>query len=182
MYTKLGTYKLRDKKGRFASFKRNFFWFAKTTLTGIFILLLGMSLWVGGEMNGEGKSAVKTVKAEEKVSSKVEGLKDAVVESISKCERSIYDADDAPIILDTNKVMSIGILMFQKKTVMHYYSKLYGKKITAREATLIALDEVQARKMAKDIIFKEKDGWKNWFNCGVKYGIGAQVELVNKLK
>lgn len=118
----------------------------------------------------------------ENFEAKVEALKDKLVEDIRNCERSIYNESDAPIILDTNKKMSIGTFMYQKTTVQHYYKTLYGQKITPKEATLIALDENKARELTYDIIFKDSKGIANWHNCAVKVGGYDRVKLIKELQ
>lgn len=113
---------------------------------------------------------------------KMEALKNTVVDEISNCEVTGYKTGDAPIILDTNNRMSIGPMMFQVATVIQYEKALYGKDVTRLEATTIALDEVQAKALAKDILFKVSDGQHNWLNCSNKHDITAQINLIKSVK
>lgn len=137
---------------------------------GIFLL--------GGSIQSK---ALATTVFVDNLTPKIEGLKNSLVEDIRNCERSTYDENDAPIILDTNKKMSIGTFMYQKATVQHYYKTLYNQTITPKEAVLIALDEEKARTLTYDIIFKDSKGWRNWYNCGVKVGATERLKIINEL-
>lgn len=57
---------------------------------------------------------------------------------------------------------SWGVMQFKLTTVMHYYDVLYGQKITQKEALAIAIDDEQARELARDIIFEVEGGVWNW--------------------
>jgi hypothetical protein len=105
-----------------------------------------------------------------------------VVETISGCEVPGYKAGAAPIILDTNNKMSIGPMMFQVATVIHYEQFLYGKTVTPLEATTIALDEQTAKALAQDIMFKDAKGVANWWNCMNKTGVDSKIEVIKELE
>lgn len=113
---------------------------------------------------------------------KISALKLEVVNAISNCEVPGYKDGAAPIILDTNNKMSIGPMMFQVATVIHYEKQLYGKDVTALEATNIALDEGQAKALAQDIMFKDSKGVGNWFNCMNKTGVSAKIGVIKELE
>jgi hypothetical protein len=76
--------------------------------------------------------------------------------------------------------MSIGSFRFQVAAVQQYKQKLYGKTITRQEATLIALDEPQARALAHDIAFTD-NGIGNWYNCMNRYNLNEKVKLIQSL-
>lgn len=129
-------------------------------------------------------SSVPIALARPTLESKIEKLKNKLVEDIRNCERSKYSENDGIIIFDSNEEASIGTLQFQRKTVIHYYKVLYQKNITPKEAILISLDDTKAKALAKDIIFNDSKGWRNWYNCGMKKEINAQakVEIIKELE
>lgn len=113
---------------------------------------------------------------------KVAELKADVITRLAACESAGHKESDGIIIFDSNKVASIGQLQFQVKTVQYYYKKLYSQDITAKEATLIALDYEKASKLATDIIFREGGNpEKDWYICSKKLGLAAEVKVLNKL-
>lgn len=114
--------------------------------------------------------------------SRVETLKNEVVEKLAGCEANGFTSDDAPIILDSNKEISLGRWMYQRDTVIYYVKKLYGQDITRKEAVLIALDDEKGASLTKDILFKEANGYKNWAICSKKLGLVNQIEIINKLE
>lgn len=57
---------------------------------------------------------------------------------------------------------SWGVMQFKLTTVMHYYSVLYGEDITQKQALQIALNDDDARALARDIIFEVEGGVWNW--------------------
>lgn len=117
------------------------------------------------------------------LSDKIDQIKAEAVEGIRKCESAGHSEDDGIIIFDTNNKASIGTFQYQKATVIHYYSVLYGKTITPKEAVLIALDEEKAAKLTSDIIFKTKGGGLNdWVICSKKTGLANTIEIVKKLQ
>lgn len=115
-------------------------------------------------------------------SQRVDSLKTEVVNKIKSCESKGYVENDGLIILDTNNKMSIGQLQFQTNTVIYYYQKLYGQKITTKEAVEIALDTTKATKLAKDIFFLEEKGLSNWLNCANKHNLRVWVDVINQLE
>jgi hypothetical protein len=112
---------------------------------------------------------------------KVEQMKMEIVHTIRDTERAGYGEDDGIIIFDTNKQMSIGTYQYQKKTVIYYYKKLYGKEITPKEAVLIALDDKKAEQLTYDIIFGEPKGWSNWYNTSKKHDLEGKIAVIKEL-
>lgn len=113
---------------------------------------------------------------------KMDELKNDVVTRLMACESGGYSEEDGIIIFDSNKQASIGQAQFQKKTVIHFYQKLYNKDISAKEAVVIALDEDKARQLAKDVIFKVDGGVDNWYNCAKKLGLHGEIAVIKKLE
>jgi len=112
---------------------------------------------------------------------KIEELKTEILDSLQSCESQGAKESDGLIVYDSNKVASIGLYQFQKKTVIYYVKTLYGKDITGKEAIELALDREKARKLAGDIIFQTDKGIDNWYNCKNKKGLAENIKWVNKI-
>lgn len=118
---------------------------------------------------------------------KVEKLKDEVVNKIAQCETKNAPQDMAIVKYDNNSrgtltgknVASIGVMQFKIGTVQHFYKELYGKDISNYEATLIALDNDKAKKLAKEAIFGIKGAVFHW-TCANDEIIG-EVTIIKKL-
>lgn len=114
---------------------------------------------------------------------KVDNLKNDLVNRLADCERAGYEEEDAPIVLDTNKKFSIGVMQFQLDTIIHYSKVLRNENLTKKEATLLALDEQRAKDLAKHIIFQSKNGVeKDWVMCNRKLGLQKEVDIIKKLE
>lgn len=130
------------------------------------------------------KVMVKIVEREvitDTLTNKIEEVKAGIIADIKKGESQNKPESAGLLIFDSNKQASLGSYQFQIKTVQHYYKKLYGKTITQKEAILIALDDGQAGKLTYDIVFGEKDGYKNWYNTSKKYNIPERLILLANL-
>lgn len=114
-------------------------------------------------------------------SNKIDVLKNDVLDRLKQCESGKLKLSDAPILLDTNNKISIGMFMFQRDTIIYYYTKLYHKNITKQEAVEIALSP-RARTLASDIIFKEKGGIFNWRNCARQKGLTTEVTIIKRIQ
>lgn len=139
------------------------------------------SFKIGSEFFGKPVYAEKIVLTDS-LGKKIEELKRGVVADIQKCESAGHKEDDGIIIFDSNEKASIGTMQWQKASVIHYYKKLYKQDITSKEAVLIALDDKRAESLAYDVIFTEKEGWRNWFNCGVKIEVKRTLDIISKLE
>ena len=113
---------------------------------------------------------------------KVTELKAEIVETLRQCESSGHSEDDGIIVFDSNGQASIGNWQFQKKTVIHYYQKLYGLAITQKEAVLIALDDKKAATLTEKILFEVENGQDEWYNCSKKLGLKTWIEIIKKLQ
>lgn len=132
-----------------------------------------------GEMNRE---TIIEVKETNNLPNKIKEFKSDFLATLKTCESGGKTEDDAPMILDTNNKMSIGLYMFQIDTVIHYYKTLYGKDVTRKEAVEIALDEEKAGKLAHDIIFTTEKGPREWVNCFKKHGLVEDLKVIEKLE
>jgi hypothetical protein len=124
----------------------------------------------------------KTQKEENVLQNKIAEMKSDALASLRNCEANGYKVDDAPIILDSNRKMSIGLYMFQTATIQFYYKTLYNKDITTKQAVLIALDENSSTQLASDILFTTTKSSKNWFNCSKKLKLQNKVDLIKQLE
>jgi hypothetical protein len=123
---------------------------------------------------------VEVIQQVDNLSPKIEQLKAEVLVDLKSCESGGYKESDGLIIFDSNKVASIGLYQFQKKTVIHYYKTIYNKTITGKEAIEISLDDELSTELASDIIFKTA-GISNWHNCDVKKGLTNKINFINKI-
>ena len=128
------------------------------------------------------QAEVEAKNAQEHYDEKISKAKKELVYRLKGCESMKMKASDAPMILDTNNEMSIGLWMFQRDTVIYYYKKLYGKVITRQDAVRIAIDEDQAYQLTEDILFTAEDGWTNWANCAKKLGLAREIEVLKKVQ
>lgn len=171
---------LRDSAGKFTSFRRIVWRGCEYVLVSLFIILF-VGLYWGSKQPMTYTAEAQEIQVVDRTPEKIEKLKDQVVADLAKCESGGHNEDTGIIVFDSNDRASIGQLQFQKATVIHYMKTLYGKDITGKEAVMIALDTEKASALAKDIIFKDSKGWRNWFNCETKLGLGAKVEIIKEL-
>lgn len=108
--------------------------------------------------------------------------KNDLLMELKACESSSAHESDAIMILDSNNEMSIGEFMFQRDTVVHYYKVLYDKEITRRDAVIISITHEDSRKLAEDILFKTKNGWENWYNCGKKLKLEKRIAEIKNMQ
>lgn len=111
----------------------------------------------------------------------IKANQDEVLETLQKCETGTVKEPNGAIILDTNKRMSIGRFMFQRRTVKYFYKKIYGEEINNAEAIAIAIDEEKVTELARKILFEEKDGYKHWLNCAKKHNLKDKIEIIKNL-
>ncbi len=120
--------------------------------------------------------------AGETLESKVDALKDEVLDTLAKCESAGRKEEDGIAILDSNDKGSYGPFQFQRKTVIHYMAQR-GTPVNGRDAIILALQGDKARALAKYIIFDTKAGVENdWYNCSNKHNLQVEVDIINKLK
>jgi hypothetical protein len=120
--------------------------------------------------------------ADQTMESKVEDLKNSILDRLAQCESGGKKEEDGITILDTNGVGSYGVFQFQKKTVMHYYQKKTGQPINGRDAIILAMTPDKARELAEYVVFASGVGVEqDWYNCSKKHGLQAEVNVINKL-
>lgn len=118
------------------------------------------------------------------LSIKVNDLKNKLIADLKEGENGDIVTYDPPKgkYLCKEDFASFGKYQFKVCTVKGYYKKLYNKDITKKEAVLIALDDIKAEELARDIIFKEKGGINNWYNTANKYNLREQLSIINALQ
>jgi len=113
---------------------------------------------------------------------RVEVLKNNIIDTLAQCENKGYTADGIQMILDTNHKASIGPLMFQVDTVIHYHKLRTNEKLTKKDAIILALDESRAKDLAKYVLFETPNmAGKDWVNCNKKYGLDEQIKIIKKI-
>lgn len=120
--------------------------------------------------------------------SKVESLKDGVVDEIAKCESRNASQDTALVTYDNNSrgtlkgknLASIGVMQFKVSTVQAFWKQLHKEDLSNYEATLLALDNHKAKDLAKDAIFNIQGAVWNW-TCATKT-IGEKVAIIKSLE
>lgn len=82
--------------------------------------------------------------------------------------------------LGTADAVALGEYQFKASTVIYYSKLLRDVDLSDGEAVRLALDPVQARELARDIIFSREHagGVYHWGNCAQKYGLVALVQQV----
>lgn len=157
-----------------------------TVLASLLLSLIGAGFLYGkfGQTEVVFADSIKVVDSFPK---KVEKLKDDVVNKIAQCESRNAPQDIAIVKYDNNSrgtltgknVASIGVMQWKVGTVQHFWKELYGEDISNYEATLIALDNDKAKKLAKEAIFGVKGAVFHWTCANDE--IVAEVTLIKKL-
>lgn len=170
----------RDNRGRFARTKK---WLVVVAIVGGLLIVGSYGLvdqFLGRELSVSAAVVPEAV-AQQIVARKVAGLQSELLNDISACETQGVKEPDGAILLDSNAQMSIGSWQWQIKSVQHYVKQFEGRDISRVDAIGIAIDHEKAMELARKVIFQEKDGWKNWLNCGVKSNAGVRVAIINEL-
>ena len=106
----------------------------------------------------------------------IDQMKSDVLDRLAKCESG---GKETTIVFDSNGKASVGNYQWQLASFRHYYEKMTGKKITDREAAIMALDDVKARELASYVIFEtEKGGSRDWVNCFNWHDLDTLVKFI----
>lgn len=168
----------RNSNGRFAKRSLFGFMFVITAVTAFYAFNTGFSGWYKNETS---YIATPVAYASITMESKVEALKESILDRLAKCESGGKKEEDGIVHLDSNDVGSYGAFQWQRKSVIHY-SELRGNKINGRDAIILALTPDKARDLAKYVIFETSSGVVNdWTNCSKKLGLQAEVDVIKKL-
>lgn len=173
----------RHKDGKYAqkSYRSMVFGFAALGIVAGII-----SLAPKNTVSAVNTEQVITVEVD-KTPEKVDALKNKLVDEIAQCESHNAPQDKALIVYDNNSkgtlkgknVPSIGVMQFKVGTVQHFWKQLYGESLTDYEATMIALNNEQAKKLAKDAIFGIKGALWHW-TCATQ-DMAGRVEILREL-
>lgn len=161
-----------------------------TKITMIVAFFLGL-MW-GAFKTGSATTKVQFVQAadrsNEMFQSKIEKLKDEVVEAIAQCESKNAPQDTAIVEYDNNSkgtltgkhIASIGVMQFKVGTVQDFHKTLHKKTLTNYEATLLALDNKRAKQLAREAIFGIQGALWHW-SCATPE-MGAKVTMIKNLE
>lgn len=176
----------RDRKGKFSVRRFSYILYAIAAFLLFVVFAPLFSNWMGEQNKKSNLTFLAAPPAYAGVvaptmESKVEDLKESILDRLAACESGGKKEADGIAILDSNNVGSYGIFQFQRKTVMHY-QKLRGTDINGRDAIILALQGDKARELAKWIIFDTKAGVaQDWVVCSRKHGLQAEVDILKKL-
>lgn len=119
--------------------------------------------------------------SEQILQGRIEILKLSVVNDISKCENPTQN--EGQIIFDTNHAASIGLFMFQTKTVKYYEDKLYGKKFSDKEANDLALNGGASRDLAEAIMFTTPSkASTDWKICAARVNADRRIDMIKMIE
>lgn len=119
---------------------------------------------------------------------KIDQLKGELIKDIYDIERGGKTEDDALITWDPNpnhksvEIASIGSCQWKIPTLQESYLKHYGETLTRKQAVLIALDDEKCKEVMTKVIFGEENGWKKWFNSGVKVKASERLAVIKSLE
>lgn len=171
----------RDRNGRYSHRRFTFF----LLIVAAFLLFTLAAPAFSGWLDNQNKLtyiAPSPVYAAVTMESKVESLKESILDRLAACESAGKKESDGIAILDSNNVGSYGPFQFQRKTVMHYEQLRTGTTINGRDAIILALQGDKARELAKWIIFDTKAGVSNdWVTCSKKLNLQSEVDIIKKL-
>ncbi len=161
-----------------------------TTILAVFIGTNYVSVRFASTLYPVEKTVYAEVDMSSKVfASKIDGLKDAVVDEIMNCESPGYKEADALVTYDPRKnetvpsnIPSFGRLQFKVATVVFYEKSLYSVTMTPKDAVVLALNVEQAHALAKDVMFKSKNKANDWKNCADKLGTNAKIDLIKQIE
>lgn len=171
----------RDIKGQYAS--KRYGRISKIVLL-LFVAVVGVfiflgQIWLPKNLVEATNTEVITI---DRTPEKIEAAKVATVAMLETCESAGHTPEEGIVILDTNNKMSFGVLQLQKDHIKNFYKKLYGKEVSGQEAVIIAITPEMARSLTKDVLFQVEDGWREWYNCGIKLELKGRIELIEELE
>jgi flagellar basal body-associated protein FliL len=185
----------RDNEGKFA--KRSG---VKSLITAIVLIAVGMSITMYYYYKNPTVITDTVTKdiSSEMFAQKIDTLEKALVDGLYQCESAGYKESDGLVTFDptdaqyekikgkqhfvTKDEMSYGGLQLKPSTVIYYSKSLYNKTVTVKDAIILAFDDQKAKQLTQDIVFKTKDGWKNWLNCSNKMSLESQIQAIKKIK
>jgi hypothetical protein len=164
--------------------------FFRLVLVGLVVgaIIIGIG-YIGNKMYPTVKyQVVEKEVVLDNLTAKVDELKASLIKDIFDVERAGHIESDGLITWDPNpnrksvQIASIGLCQFKVSTVQYYMTKLHQQTLTGKEAVLLALDEEKCKQLMNDVIFTEKDGWKNWLNSGIKVNAASRLAIIRELQ
>lgn len=122
------------------------------------------------------------------LASKIDQLKGELIKDIYDNERAGRTEEDALITWDPNpnhksvEIASIGSCQWKIPTLQESYLKHYSITLTRKEAVLLALDDEKCKEVMTKVIFNEENGWRKWFNSGVKVKASERLAIIKSLE
>ena len=156
------------------------------------IVLVWMIVWIfeaGSYLKPE--IVYKSVKEEvilDNLTVKINQLKGELIKDIFDNERAGHSEEDALITWDSNpnhksvEIASVGNCQWKIPTLQESYLKYHGVQLTRKAAIIIALDDGKCKELMTKVIFSEENGWKKWYNSGVKVKASARLEVIRELE
>lgn len=166
----------------------------RTTIVSAGLSIIGWSMWLGSNYKANTVYAEIPVDVSEEIlQGKISDLKDEVANTLMACESGSATEDTGLVTFDplqsnpnktaTRNIPSFGQFQFKIDTVIGYYEILYSKKLTQKEAILLALDTNRAKELATRIMFETKSkAGKDWINCNKKHNLDARIDLIKELE
>lgn len=156
-------------------FKYRFFRAVRRTLQVTFagagiMAILGCAFLIGKNWNNLSPEltaiAPQKVYAAETMESKVDALKQKLIDEMVACENPTHllvNADDNKAhSLPIKDKVSIGDMQFKISTIQRFYKTLHGVSLSDREALMLGLDTSKARELALEAWINIKGSINEW--------------------
>lgn len=153
------------------------------------LFLLGM-VWVLAQIIHNYYPEYKVVEKEvvlDNLKEKIDQLRGELVNDIWNNERVGHTQEDALITWDPNsnhksvEIASLGTCQYKIPTLQGDWLDHRGEKLTRKQAVMIALDDEKCKSIMSEVITEEPNGWKQWFNSGVKANAKYRLDIINSL-
>lgn len=85
---------------------------------------------------------------------KIDGMEEDRHERLLDCIGFLESTNKNTVILDSNNKYSYGEYQLQRETIQDFYKRYKGIEITLQEAEEIAMNSIQSRELAKEMIIE----------------------------
>ena len=182
-----GKYKgtMRDTRGRFAQTKSLIVRLVKYSLI-VSVLYFGLTnLPTKTETVYADREVVKEINV---MPRKIDALKDELINEISKLESSGTKTEDGLVVIDDNKAgtlprkdkLSYGCMQFKVSTIQMFAKQVRNEVLNNHQAILLGLDCDEAKKLAKETIFKIEGALWHWSVATKEMGV--RVSIIRNLE
>lgn len=161
-------------------------------LCAVILITTGIVIGIGLLGRALNPKIIYEVKEKEVVldnlAGKIDQLKGELIKDIFDNERAGHSEEDALITWDPNpnhksvEIASVGSCQWKIPTLQESYLKHYGETLTRKAAILIALDDEKCKEVMTKVIFTEENGWRKWFNSGVKVKAAERLAVIKSLE